>query len=174
MTGAWHRDPDPSPPSWELPALAGLVLLAVAAITPLLVQGVWVYVALGEFGWPADPVRALSGLRHGSFGVGLSPREVRGLPPVPVLVGLIGAAEVATLSTTVMVGLRLRRLAGHTGPGGERGLATRGGIGHHLGVSALRRRSHLIRPDLHPGRRGFPRPPWSRHREDHDKKGRRS
>ncbi len=141
----------PVPLTWELPVLAALVGLLIAAMTPLVVQGLACWLSGAAFAWPTGQTpAALVGLAQGRFGVGLAQASADRLPSDPVLWIATAVAEVSLVAGVVLVTCWMRAALGLSG---HRGLATAAQARAALGAAALRRRAAVVRPDLYGSRR---------------------
>lgn len=141
----------PAPLAADLPAvigILGLVLLALAVFTPLIVQGMLLSLLTGEFAWPTGHLQAaLLGVARGEFGIGLPDDVAAELPPTPVIWVTVALGEAMLLGSFAFLGWCLR---GPLGFGSSRGLATAHDAAAALGVRTLRFKAAVIRPDLHP------------------------
>lgn len=142
-------------PTAEEPKVAVLLAgLFVFLITPLVVQGIVVWITSGDFALPnGHVVDAYGGLLHGHFGAGLRRGVANRLPPDAVMWVLTVVGEVLTLGAAIVAGMWLRDL---TGTSSRHGLATPRQAAEALGLPRLRNSAEVIRPDLyaHSGRRG--------------------
>jgi type IV secretion system protein VirD4 len=131
---------------WELPA-AGAVCWLVAAVLLLPVgQGVASQLFGGGFVWPRESVPAsIGGLLTGHPGRGVPVTSAADLASSAWIYTLITALELVALAAAVWLGVLWWRLLG---PGALQGMAGRGEVARVLGLSNLRRRRKVIRPDL--------------------------
>lgn len=135
------------PLTWEIPVAVILAGLFVVVITPLVVQGLVVRFAAGEFAWPTRHLLdAYGGLIHGHFGAGLRRGLADELPANAVLWLLTLLGEVLVLGAALVGGLWMRDL---TDTNSHHGLATATQAAEALGLPRLGKSAALIRPDLY-------------------------
>lgn len=141
----------PAPLAADMPAVVAVTALAVltwVALTPLVVRGLILAVTAGEFAWPAGHLQtAVLRMWRGDFGAGLPDAVADQLPPAPVMWVAVGFGELVLLAFVAYLGWCLRIPLGF---GSARGLATAKDADAALGVSTLRSKAAVIRPDLHP------------------------
>ena len=145
---------DVRPVPWEVPVAAGGCWLALAVLLFPCGQGAAGWLFGGGFVWPRGSgslLRSVTGLLSGRPGRGLAGGGPGGLPGAPVVYVVIGLGEVLLAAGSVwLIVCWWRRL----GPGAPRGMADRAEAEMVLGVSNLRRKRAVIRPDLRAGRAG--------------------
>ncbi len=137
---------DVQPVSWELPAAGALCWLVLAALLMPAGQGTASWLFGGGFVWPhASLLHSVGGLLTGQAGRGLAAKDVAHLASIPLIYSIILLVELVLFTVTVWAGvLWWRRL----GPGAMQGMAGRGEVERVLGLSNLRKRRKVIRPDL--------------------------
>jgi type IV secretion system protein VirD4 len=137
---------DVQPISWELPAAGALCWLVLAALLMPAGQGAASWLFGGGFVWPnGSLLHSVGGLLAGRPGYGLAARDVAQLASGPLIYVIILLAELVLFTVTVWgVVVWWRRL----GPGAMQGMAGRGEVERVLGLSNLRKRRKVIRPDL--------------------------
>jgi hypothetical protein len=137
---------DVAPIGWELPAAGGLCWLGAAVLLLPVGQGVASWVFGGGFVWPHESLLAsVGGLLAGRPGRGVAVRSVADLASSAWIYVLIALVELVALAVAVWLGVLWWRLLG---PGALQGTARRGEVERVLGLSNLRRRRKVIRPDL--------------------------
>jgi hypothetical protein len=137
---------DVAPVGWELPAVGGLCWLVAAVLSLPVGQAVASWLFGGGYVWPRESLLAsIGGLLTGHPGRGLAARSAAGLASSAWVYTLITVLEVVALAAAVWLGVLWWRLLG---PGALQGMATRGEVERVLGLSNLRRRRKVIRPDL--------------------------
>jgi type IV secretion system protein VirD4 len=137
---------DVAPISWELPAAGGLCWLAAAVLLLPVGQGVASWLFGGRFVWPHESLLAsVGGLLTGHPARGVAARSAADLPSSAWVYTLITVLELVALAVTVWLGVLWWRLLG---PGALQGMASRGEVERVLGLSSLRKRQTVIRPDL--------------------------
>jgi type IV secretion system protein VirD4 len=137
---------DVAPIGWELPAAGGLCWLAVAALLLPTGQGAASWLFGGGFVWPhGSLLHSIGGLLGGHPGRGVAVASITDLPPSALIYLLIAVLELAAVAAAVWLGVLWWRLLG---PGALQGMASRSEVERVLGVSNLRRRRKVIRPDL--------------------------
>ena len=137
---------DVSPVGWEVP-VAGAVCWLVAAVLLLPVgQGVASELFGGGYVWPRKSLLAsIGGLLTGRPGRGVAVRSVADLASSAWVYALITVVELVALAAAVWLAVLWWRLLG---PGALQGMASRSEVARVLGLSNLRRRRKVIRPDL--------------------------
>jgi type IV secretion system protein VirD4 len=137
---------DVSPVGWELPAAGGVCWLAAAVLLLPVGQGVASWMFGGGFVWPSESLLAsVGGLLTGHPGRGVAVTSAGDLPSSAWVYPLITALELVALVAAVWLGVLWWRLLG---PGALQGMASRSDVERVLGLSNLRRRRKVIRPDL--------------------------
>ena len=137
------------PLTWELPAAAALVWVAVAVMLLPAGRGAASWLTGGGWVWPeSEPglTASLAGLLAGHPSDGLSASTVTHLPASSVAYLVVVLAEVAWLIVSLFA-LRIWWLT--WGPGMREGLADRAEVEKVLGLSRMRRNRNVIRPDLY-------------------------
>jgi type IV secretion system protein VirD4 len=143
---------DVAPIGWELPAAGGLCWLAVAVLLVPVSQGVASWLFGGGYVWPHGSLLAcVGGLLTGHPGRGVAMTSAGDLASSAWVYALITFLELVALAATVWLGVLWWRLFG---PGALQGMASRSEVGRVLGLSNLRRRRKVIRPDLFGAGRG--------------------
>ena len=137
---------DVQPVGWELPAAGVLCWLVLAALLLPGGQGAASWLFGGGFVWPhVSLLQSVGGLLTGQAGRGLAAKDVAHLASIPLIYVIILLVELVLFPVTVWAGvLWWRRL----GPGAMQGMAGRGEVERVLGLSNLRKRRKVIRPDL--------------------------
>ena len=137
---------DTMPLTWEVPAAIALSWCLLFVIALPAGQGLAVFVSGAGFSWPhGDLLASALHLLGGEPGVGLSVDD-RALLPAPAVVY---ASVVLTELLVAFVGVVALLVWWRTGgPGTQWGMARRHEVVPVLGLANLRRRRHLIRPDL--------------------------
>jgi hypothetical protein len=140
---------DVRPVTWELPVAGGACwLLLVLTLLPA-GQGVAGWLFAGGFVWPRGStplIQGLGGLMTGRPGRGLEAEDVAHLAPTPLIYLLIVLGE---LLLAAMSAWAIVLWWCYLGPGAGRGMANRAEVETVLGVSNLRKKGALIRPDLY-------------------------
>jgi type IV secretion system protein VirD4 len=143
---------DVAPVGWELPAAGGLCWLAAAVLLVPVGQGVASWLFGGGFVWPHGSLLAgVGGLLTGHPGRGVAARSAADLACSAWVYTLITLVELVALAASVWLGVLWWRLLG---PGALQGMASRREVERVLGVSNLRHRRKVIRPDLFGAGRG--------------------
>ena len=133
---------------WEIPVAGGASWLVLALMIFPAGQGVAGWLFAGGFVWPRGStslVRSVAGLMAGHPGQGLAGKDVAHVASTPSIYVLIVIGELLLIAVTgwlVMVWWRC------LGPGALRGMADRAEVERVLGVSNLRTKRSVIRPDL--------------------------
>jgi type IV secretion system protein VirD4 len=137
---------DVQPIGWELPAAGVLCWLVLAALLLPAGQGAASWLFGGGFVWPhGSLLHSVGGLLAGQAGRGLAAKDVAHLASGPLIYLLVALAELALfMAASWATVLWWRRL----GPGAMQGMAGRGEVERVLGLSNLRKRRKVIRPDL--------------------------
>jgi type IV secretion system protein VirD4 len=137
---------DVQPISWELPAAGVLCWLVLAALLLPGGQGTASWLFGGGFVWPhGSLLQSVGGLLTVQAGRGLAAKDVAHLASIPLIYLITLLAELVLFTVTVWgVVLWWRYL----GPGAMQGMAGRGEVERVLGLSNLRKRRKVIRPDL--------------------------
>jgi type IV secretion system protein VirD4 len=137
---------------WELPAAGGVCWLAAAVLLLPVGQGVASWLFGGGYVWPHESLLAgVGGLLTGHPGRGVAMTSAGDLASSALIYALITVLELVALAAAVWLGVLWWR---QMGPGALQGMATRGEVERVLGVSNLRRRRKVIRPDLFDAGRG--------------------
>jgi type IV secretion system protein VirD4 len=143
---------DVAPVGWELPAAGGLCWLAAATLLLPVGQGVASWLFGGGFVWPRGSVlTSVGGLLTGHTGRGVAVSSIADLAASAWIYLLIASVELVALAAAGWLGVWWWRLLG---PGALQGMASRREVERVLGLSNLRRRRNVIRPDLFDTRRG--------------------
>jgi hypothetical protein len=157
-TYSWHGHPtlmatprsraDVAPVTWELPVAGGACwLLLVLMLLPTW-QGTACWLFSGGFVWPRGStplMRSVGGLMTGRPGEGLAGRDLVHLASTSLIYALIVLGELLLTAATVWAIVLWWR---HLGPGARSGMAGRAEVETVLGVSNLRKKGAVIRPDL--------------------------
>jgi type IV secretion system protein VirD4 len=137
---------DVQPISWELPAAGALCWLVLAALLMPAGQGTASWLFGGGFVWPhGSLLHSVGGLLAGHPGQGLAAKDVAQLASIPLIYVIILLAEVVLFTVTVWGVVLWWR---HLGPRAMQGMASRGEVERVLGLSNVRKRRKVIRPDL--------------------------
>jgi hypothetical protein len=139
---------DPLPLTWELPAVAALAWMGVAAMLLPAGRGAVSWLTGGGWVWPktgADLTASLVGLLAGHPSAGLT-APASALPAAGVVYLLVAMVELVWLIVSLLV---LRIWWRTWGPGMREGLADRAEVEKVLGLSRMRRNRTVIRPDLY-------------------------
>jgi hypothetical protein len=137
---------DVAPVSWELPAAGAFGWLVAAVLLLPVGQGVASWLFGGGFVWPRESLPAsIGGLLTGRPGRGVAVTSVANLASSVWIYALITLLELVALAVAVWLGVLWWRLLG---PGALQGMANRSEVERVLGLSNLRRRRKVIRPDL--------------------------
>jgi type IV secretion system protein VirD4 len=137
---------DVQPITWELPAAGALCWLVLAALLLPAGQGTASWLFGGEFVWPhVSLLHSLGGLLTGHPGLGLATKDVAHLASGPLIYLLVALAELALFMAASWATVLWWR---HLGPGAMQGMAGPGEVERVLGLSNLRKRRKVIRPDL--------------------------
>jgi hypothetical protein len=145
------RRTDVFPTTWELPVGIAVTWLVGVFLAMPLGQGL-AFMAVGHgFAWPGPNLGpSIVGLLTGEPGRGL-PRGVRMVaPPMSLIYAAVIFMEVALAAAAV---LSLSWWWRTVGPVAQFGMAARQEVAAVLGRGELRRRRHIIRPDLTGGER---------------------
>lgn len=145
---------DIQPVTWEIPAAGTLCWLMLSLALLPAGQGAAGWLFAGGFVWPADQpslMSSIGGLLTGRPGQGLLPADAEHLASTPSIYLLIGLCEIALMALTVWVLVAWWR---HMGPGKQQGMASRVEVEKVLGMSNLRKKRKVIRPDLYGATRG--------------------
>jgi hypothetical protein len=135
---------DVLPLTWEIPAAIACTWLFLALLALPAGQGIAAWLHGDGFAWPhGHVVETVEGLLRGD------PASSAGAVPGVLVYAMIAVAELLLAVVAGWVMVLWWRTAG---PGTQYGLATRHQITGVLGLSNLRRRRRVIRPDLHPRR----------------------
>jgi hypothetical protein len=138
---------DVAPVGWELPAAAGLCWLVAAVLSLPVGQAVASWLFGGGYVWPRESLLAsIGGLLTGHPGRGVAASSAAELASSAWVYLLIASLELVALAVAVWLAMVWWRLLG---PGALQGMASRGEVERVLGVSNLRRRRKVIRPDLY-------------------------
>jgi hypothetical protein len=148
--GALMRRPswrtDVAPVGWELPAAGALCWLAATMLLLPVGQAVASELFGGGFVWPRKSLPAsIGGLLTGHPGRGAAVTSAAALASSSWIYALITVLELVALAAAVWLGVVWWRLLG---AGALQGMATRGEVERVLGLSNLRHRRKVIRPDL--------------------------
>jgi hypothetical protein len=109
-------------------------------------QGTASWLFGGGFVWPhASLPHSIGGLLAGQAGRGLAAKDVARLASGPLIYLITLLAELVLFTVTVWGVVLWWR---HLGPGAMHGMADRGEAERVLGLSNLRKRRKVIRPDL--------------------------
>jgi type IV secretion system protein VirD4 len=157
-TYSWHghrtlmatprSQPDVRPVTWELPVAGVACWLRLVLMLLPAGQGVACYLFSGGFVWPRGStplMHSVGGLMTGQPGEGLAGTDRVHLAPTPLIYILIVLAELLLAGATAWAIVLWWR---HLGPGARRGMADRAEVEAVLGVSNLRKKAAVIRPDL--------------------------
>ena len=138
---------DTMPFTWEIPAAITLSWLVLAVIALPAGQAFAATLTRGGIPWPHGELLASAAhLLRGEPGVGLAPTDQASLPGA----GVVYAGVLLTELVVVMAGVLAMAVWWRSGgPGTQWGMARRRDVVPVLGLSNLRRRRHLIRPDLY-------------------------
>lgn len=138
---------DVMPLTWEIPAAIALSWLLLGVIALPAGQALAFLLAGHAAVWPdRDLFGSVWLLLHGQPGAGLSLAGRGTMPPAALVYTAIAATEFLTAGCAMGAFTMWWR---HGGPGTQWGLGRRYDIEPVLGAGNLRRRRHLIRPDLH-------------------------
>jgi len=146
---ATQRSRDVQPVTWEMPVAGGACWLLLVLMLLPAGQGAAGWLFAGGFVWPRGStplMRSIGGLMTGQPGRGLPGRDVAHLASTPSIYLLIVLGELLLTAVTVWVIVAWWR---YLGPGARRGMADRAEVETVLGVSNLRKKRTVIRPDLH-------------------------
>jgi type IV secretion system protein VirD4 len=137
---------DVQPITWELPAAVALCWPVLAALLLPGAQGAASWLFGGGFVWPhGSLLHSIGGLLSGHPGLGLAARDVAHLASGPLIYLLVTLAELALFTTASWATVLWWR---HLGPGAMQGMAGPGEVERVLGLSNLRKKRKVIRPDL--------------------------
>jgi type IV secretion system protein VirD4 len=148
MTGQRSRA-DVQPVTWEIPVAGAACWLLLALMLLPAGQGAAGWLFAGGFVWlhgSAALMQSIGGLLTGNPGRGLSGHDVAHLASAPSIYLLIVLGELLLIGITVWVIVAWWR---YLGPGARQGMAGRAEVETVLGVSNLRKKRKVIRPDLH-------------------------
>jgi type IV secretion system protein VirD4 len=135
------------PLTWEVPAALALSWMLLAVMAMPVGQALASLLSGHGFAWPDHDL--LGGtwlLLRGRPGEGLTHAEQLAMPGDAAVYSVIAVAELLVAGCAFFA---LRMWWRHGGPGTQWGLASRHDIEPVLGRRNLRRRRHLIRPDLY-------------------------
>ena len=152
---AAQRSRDVQPVTWEVPVAGGACWLLLVVMMFPAGQGAAGWLFASGFVWPhgSTPLtRSIGGLMTGQPGKGLAGKDITHLASTPSIYLLIVVGELLLTAVTVWVILAWWR---YLGPGARQGMADRAEVETVLGVSNLRKKRSVIRPDLHT-RQGAP------------------
>jgi hypothetical protein len=141
---------DVQPVTWELPTAGAACWLALLLILLPAGQGAASWLFGGGFTWPLGTqplLRSIGGLLTGHPGVGLTDADAARVAPTALVYPTVAVGELLLLGLSICAAVLWWR---HLGPGARQGMADRGEVRNVLGVSNLRRKRSVIRPDLHP------------------------
>lgn len=150
MTLQHSRRRDPYPWTWEIPALATMLVVLLLAVGVQLGRTGANLVAVGVWTWPAGQASFWSSIvpvLSGDPGAGLtasSADDVR-TDQIALWCGIAVVEAVFLIGTTALAAWALRRW----GPGRMRGMASRAEAEALLGLTRLRRVAPIVRPDVH-------------------------
>jgi type IV secretion system protein VirD4 len=148
---------DVAPVTWEVPVAGGACWLLLVVMMFPAGQGAAGWLFAAGFVWPRGStalLRSISGLMTGQPGKGLAGEDVVHLASAPSIYLLIVLGELLLTAATVWVIVLWWR---YLGPGARQGMADRAEVEAVLGVSNLRKKRAVIRPDLHTGQTRAPR-----------------
>jgi hypothetical protein len=138
---------DPMPLGWELPLLGMLCWAVGAALLLPVAQGLAALLFGGGAAWPTHALLpSLVGLLRGHPGVGLPARQAALLQHAFWVYAVAAIVEVGWLYVGALGLVKWWRALG---PGIRHGMASRRECESVLGLSNLRRRRRIIRPDLY-------------------------
>ena len=145
---------DVQPISWELPVAGAAVWLALLLLLIPAGRGAATWLVGRGFCWPQGSqalLHSVGGLLTGDTGAGLSGAQASSVAPAPLIVLTVSVGELLLIAASVAAAVAWWR---HLGPAALQGMADRPEIEKVLGLSNLRRKRAVIRPDLHaPARR---------------------
>lgn len=147
--GTQRSRADVQPVTWEVPAVAGTCWLVLVVMLFPAGQGSAGWLFAGGFVWPhgSTPLlHSIGGLITGQPGKGLAGKDVARLASTPSIYLLIVLGELLLTAATAWVIVLWWR---YLGPGARQGMADRAEVETVLGVSNLRKKRTVIRPDLH-------------------------
>jgi type IV secretion system protein VirD4 len=139
---------DVAPATWELPVASGACWLLLVLMLLPAGQGAACWLSSGVVVWPRGStplMHSVGGLMTGKPGEGLAGTDRVHLASTPLIYILIVLAELLLVAATAWTIVLWGR---HLGPGARRGLADRTEVEAVLGVSNLRKKGAVIRPDL--------------------------
>jgi hypothetical protein len=137
---------DVAPVGWALPAAGAVCWLAAAVLLLPVGQSVASWLVGGGYVWPHESLLpSVEGLLTGHPGRGVAVASAGDLASSAWIYTLITLVELVALAAAVWLGVLWWR---QMGPGALQGMATRGDVERVLGLSNLRRRRKVIRPDL--------------------------
>jgi type IV secretion system protein VirD4 len=146
---ASRRARDVQPVTWEVPVAGGASWLVLVLMLFPAGQGAAGWLFAGGFVWPRGSTPLMSsigGLLTGQPGKGLAGKDTVHLASTPSIYLLIVLGELVLTTLTVWVVIAWWRFLG---PGARQGMADRAEVEAVLGVSNLRKKRTVIRPDLH-------------------------
>ena len=146
-----RSQPDVGPVSWEIPAAAVLVWVAVAALLLPAGRATATLVTGGGWVWPSGSsvlLASVGGLLTGDHTAGLTAAQVAALPSAAAVY-----AVTAAVLGLFLAGSGGAAWAGQRWLGGRSGMASRAQVAEVLGSTRLRRAAPVIRPDLRPTHR---------------------
>ena len=141
---------DVHPITWELPVAGAACWLALLLILLPAGQGAASWLFGGGFTWPHSTLpllRSIGGLLTGHPGAGLPHADAARVASTALVYLTVAVGELLLLGLSICAAVLGWR---HLGPGARQGMANRAEIQKVLGVSNLRRKRSVIRPDLHP------------------------
>jgi len=147
------RRSDVQPVTWEIPVALAACWLIVAGLMLPAGRGAAAWLFGGGFVWPrgsAPLMDSLAGVLTGDLGRGLPPAEDGALASAAATYAVIGVGELLLVIGTVWAVTVWWR---HFGPGVQHGMADRAEAAAVLGLANLRKRRHVIRPDLYGSQR---------------------
>lgn len=146
---ASQRSRDVQPVTWEVPVAGGACWLLLVVMLFPAGQGAAGWLFAGGFVWPRGStplMRSVGGLMTGQPGKGLAGKDIAHLASTPSIYLLIVLGELLLTAVTVWVILAWWR---YLGPDARQGMADRAEVETVLGVSNLRKKRTVIRPDLY-------------------------